>query len=226
MNKAKRNKADNLYLLLAGLFIAALVTCNLIANKFVTVDLGFKTFIISAGVLPYPVTFLITDILSEIYGRKKTNAVVYTGLVVSIFVLFILYLGSLFPAITQSPVSDEIYSTTFANSWRVIGASMLAYVFAQIIDVRVFHFWKKLTAGKMLWLRNNASTIFSQFLDTTLVVLVLFFDVKPKNELLSLIIDGWMFKALFALLDTPIFYLIVLGLRKYFGLKPNQEINS
>lgn len=152
--------------------------------------------------------------------------VVYTGLAVSIFVLFILYLGSLFPAIAESPVSDEIYATTFANSWRVLGASMLAYVFAQIIDVRVFHFWKKLTDGKMLWLRNNASTIFSQFIDTTLVVLVLFVGVTPENELLSLIIDGWMFKALFALLDTPIFYAMVLGLRKYFGLKPNQEIWS
>ena len=71
MNKEKRKQADRLYLLLAALFIAALVTCNLVANKFIAIDLGFKTFIISAGVLPYPITFLITDILSEIYGRKK-----------------------------------------------------------------------------------------------------------------------------------------------------------
>ena len=89
MNRQKKKHADALYLLLAGLFIAALVTCNLIANKFISVDLGFKTFIISAGVIPYPITFLITDILSEIYGRKKTSAVVYTGLAASVFVLFI-----------------------------------------------------------------------------------------------------------------------------------------
>ena len=90
MNKEKRKQADRLYLLLAALFIAALVTCNLIANKFISIDLGFKTFIISAGILPYPITFLITDILSEIYGRKKTNAVVLSGVAASLFVLLII----------------------------------------------------------------------------------------------------------------------------------------
>ncbi|MDA9938144.1 VUT family protein, partial [Salibacteraceae bacterium] len=103
MNKEKRKQADRLYLLLAALFIAALVTCNLVANKFIALDLGFKTFIISAGVLPYPITFLITDILSEIYGRKKTNAVVLSGLAASLFVLLIIYLGNSFDAIPDSP---------------------------------------------------------------------------------------------------------------------------
>ena len=93
-----------IYLFLASLFIAALVTCNIIANKFVTVDLGFKVFTISVGILPYPITFLITDILSEIYGRQKTNQVVYSGFAVSLFVLFMLWLGHSFDAIPESPV--------------------------------------------------------------------------------------------------------------------------
>lgn len=224
MNKSKRKQADKLYLFLAALFIAALVSCNLIANKFVTVDLGFASFIISAGVLPYPITFLITDILSEIYGRKKTNYVVFSGLGASLFVLLILYLGNIFPAITDSPVNDSTYSTVFGNSWRVIFASMTAYLFAQLIDVRIYHFWKNLTKGKFLWLRNNGSTIISQLVDTTLVVLVLFVGVKPQNELVELIIDGWMFKALMALFDTPIMYAAVFTIRKYFGLAANQEI--
>ncbi len=224
MNKSKRKQADQLYIFLAALFIAALVTCNLIANKFVTVDLGFKSFIISAGVLPYPITFLITDILSEIYGRKKTNWVVLSGLGASFFVLLILFLGNNFPAISDSPVSNSDYATVFANSWRVIFASMTAYLFAQLVDVRIYHFWKKLTKGKFLWIRNNGSTILSQFLDTTLVVLVLFFDVKSNNELINLIIDGWLFKALMALLDTPVLYLSVYTIRKYLGIKGYQEI--
>ena len=141
MNKEKRKQADRLYLLLAALFIAALVTCNLVANKFIAIDLGFKTFIISAGVLPYPITFLITDILSEIYGRKKTNAVVLSGLAASLFVLLIIYLGNSFDAIPDSPVNNEAYSTVFGNSWRVIFASMTAYLFAQLVDVRIYHFW-------------------------------------------------------------------------------------
>ena len=139
----KRQTAERLYYILGALFIAALITCNLIANKFISLDFGFKTFIISAGVLPYPVTFLITDVLSELYGQKRTTHVVLAGLAASIFVLFILWLGAQFPAIDGSPVNDEMFNTVFQNAWRVIAASMFAYLFAQLIDVRLFHFWKK-----------------------------------------------------------------------------------
>ena len=216
--------AIHLYLILTALFVAALVTCNLIANKFITIDLGFKEFVISAGVLPYPLTFLITDILSELYGRKKTNLVVLSGFVASILVLVILQLGKIFPAIGESPVSDGIYNQVFANSWRVISASMVAYIVAQLVDVRLFHFWKDLTAGKHLWLRNNASTILSQLLDTTLVVLVLFIGVLPINKLLGFIVDGWFFKVICALIDTPILYTVVFISRSVFNLQPHEEI--
>ena len=229
MTPNKRAKALQLYLLLAILFVTALVVCNLIANKFIPVSrtwLGFDTpFQISAGVLPYPVTFLITDILSEFYGRRKTNQVVGLGLIASIFVLGILWLGGQFPALDFSPVDDTTYNAMFGNSWRVIAASMVAYLVAQLVDVRLFHFWKNLTKGKFLWLRNNASTIVSQLVDTTLVVLVLFFGERTGGEMLALIISGWAFKALCAALDTPIVYLIVYGIRKYFGLKPGEELS-
>lgn len=223
--KTVKNRAFALYLLLGGLFITALITCNLIANKFVTVDLGFKTFVLSAGVLPYPITFLLTDILSEIYGRKRTNAVVIVGFAASLFVLFILFMGSLFPAIPDSPVNDQYYNTVFQNSWRVILASMVAYLTAQFIDIRLFHFWKRLTKGKQLWLRNNASTIVSQLVDTTLVVLVLFVGVLPAETMSSFIFDGWYFKVLVALTDTFFMYLLVWLIRKKFNLKPAEEID-
>lgn len=222
----RKKEADFLYLLLAGLFIGALVVCNLIANKFITIDLGFREFVISAGVLPYPITFLITDILSEIYGRKKTTRVVIVGFVVSLFVLGILLLGGMFNAIEGSPVSDELYDQTFNSAWRVVGASMLAYLFAQMVDVRIFHFWKRLTNGKHLWLRNNFSTIFSQWIDTTLVVVVLFIGIKPMCDIATLIIDGWLFKSICALVDTPIFYGVSWYLKKRFGLKENEEISD
>ena len=85
---------DQFYVILAGIFIASLVTCNLIANKFVTVDLGFKIFIVSAGILPYPLTFLVTDLISELYGQRKANLVVFAGFIASMFVLLFLWLGS------------------------------------------------------------------------------------------------------------------------------------
>ena len=209
----KNNFKDHFFLVLTGIFIASLVTCNLIANKFVTVDLGFKVFIVSAGILPYPLTFLVTDLISELYGQKKANLVVLSGFIASMFVLLFLWLGGQFNAIPDSLVSDEIYNSVFRNAWRIIAASMIAYLFAQFIDVRIFHFWKKLTNGKHLWLRNNASTFASQLFDTILVICILFVGVWNTEQIISAIIDGWLFKMLMALIDTPIIYGIIYLLR-------------
>ena len=200
---------DQLYIFLCAIFISSLVTCNLIANKFVTVDLGFKVFIVSAGILPYPLTFLVTDLISELYGQKKANVVVFSGFVASMFVLLFLWLGGQFNAIPDSIVNDGTYNKVFQNAWRIIAASMIAYLFAQFIDVRIFHFWKRLTNGKHLWLRNNGSTIASQLVDTTLVVMILFVGVWEPRNIISAIIDGWLFKMLMAAIDTPIIYGII-----------------
>ena len=203
------NFKEQFYVFLSAIFIASLVTCNLIANKFVTVDLGFKVFIVSAGILPYPLTFLVTDLISELYGQKKANLVVFSGFVASMFVLLFLWLGGQFNAIPSSIVNDDIYNSVFQNAWRIIAASMIAYLFAQFIDVRIFHFWKRLTNGKHLWLRNNGSTIASQLVDTTLVVMILFVGVWESDQIVSAIIDGWLFKMLMAAIDTPIIYGII-----------------
>lgn len=222
-------RVEYTYLILSGLFVAFLIVCNLIANKFVTVDLGFlgfsNPFILSAGVLPYPLTFLITDVLSEFYGKKRTNQVIITGFIASFFVLGVLFLGSLFNSIDGNPINDATYNMVFKNSWRVMGASMIAYLAAQFVDVKLFHFWKGLTNGKHLWLRNNGSTILSQFIDTVLVVSVLFIGVKSFDEIRSMVFDGWLFKAMIALIDTPIFYLLVFLGKRFFNLGPGEELD-
>ena len=102
-------------------------------------------------------------------------------------------------------------------------ASMAAYMMAQFTDVWMFHFWKNLTNGRHLWLRNNASTIVSQFVDTTLVVCVLFIGVWPTGQIASAIVDGWTFKMLCALIDTPLFYASSMLIRKRLGLSLGQE---
>ena len=213
MDLHNNNFKDQFYLILSGIFIASLITCNLIANKFVTVDLGFKVFVVSAGILPYPITFLVTDLISELYGQKKANLVVIAGFFASMVVLLFLWLGGQFNAIPDSIVTDEVYNSVFRNAWRIIAASMIAYLFAQVVDVRIFHFWKKLTNGKHLWLRNNASTVVSQLLDTILVICILFFGVWGTDQIFSAIIDGWTFKMLMALIDTPIIYGIIYLLK-------------
>jgi queuosine precursor transporter len=221
------------YLILAALFISALITCNLVANKFVVVDMGFKTFTLSAGVLAYPVTFLITDVLSEIFGKKRAQKVVWAGFAAAAFTLGILALGGYFNASGNSLVSDDIYYTVFKNSFRLIAASMVAYLAAQFIDVRVFHFWKRLTKGKYLWVRNNFSTMFSQLIDTILVVSVIFINIeggKPVSIIgwdayFLLIIDGWIFKVMCAAIDTPVFYGLAWWYKKKFNLSGTQEMD-
>lgn len=210
------DRSETAFLLLAGLFVAALVVCNLVANKFVALDLGFVEFeALSVGILPYPVTFLVTDILSEMYGRRRANSVVLVGFIASVFVLGVLLVGGALAAKTGVGVDDASYDAVFGKSWRVVGASMSAYLAAQFLDVRLFHFWKRVTGGRHLWLRNNASTIFSQLIDSTLVVTVLFYGELGAAKITDLVLDGWKFKLLCALADTPLIYLAVWGFGRW-----------
>ena len=207
------------FLVLASLFLSSLVVCNLIASKFLTVDLGFKVFTLSAGALPYPITFLCTDLMSEIYGKRRASMVVWSGFAGSLLVLLALWLGDQFQAIPDSKISDETYQLVFQNAPRVIAASMTAYLLAQLLDVRLFHYWKNLTKGKHLWLRNNGSTILSQLVDSVLVVLVLFTGVWGAEQMFEVILDLWLFKLLVALVDTPFAYLGV-GVWKRWTVRP------
>ena len=118
-----------------------------------------------------------------------TNRVVMSGFFASMMVLFFLWLGSQPSALASSPVSDETYNTVFRNAWRVMAASMIAYLSAQFLDVKLFHFWKNLTKGKHLWLRNNGSTLLSQLVDTTLVVSILFVGVWSTDQIFGAILD-------------------------------------
>tara|TARA_Y100001970_G_C14057020_1_gene762131 strand:+ start:287 stop:985 length:699 start_codon:yes stop_codon:yes gene_type:complete len=228
-SKSKKSELQ-LFIILASVFIASLVSCNLIFQKFFTIEIwlpfiGSYSFEQSVGLLPYPITFLVTDIISEIYGQKRANQVVLSGLIASIFMLTIVTLADLAQATTWSPVNNETFNQVFGLSAAAVFASMLAYLFAQFIDVRLFHFWKKLTNGKHLWLRNNASTVFSQFIDTFSVLFLLcYFGAIQWEMFWVLFINGFLFKVFFAAFDTPIFYICAYYLKRKFNLKINEEI--
>ncbi|MGJ8743748.1 queuosine precursor transporter [Polaribacter sp.] len=226
MTTKEKKLADNIYLILAALFIASLVASNLIFQKFFYWEpFGIYRFEVSVGILPYPITFLITDILSEIYGKKKANQVVIAGIFASFFSIIIVLISDFAPAIENSPINDKIFHQVFGLSPLAVFASMLAYLFAQFIDIRIFHFWKNLTNGKHLWLRNNFSTFASQFLDTFIVVFLLCsFHILPWTLFKGLLISGFLFKVIVALLDTPLLYLAVYLFRKRFNLKAGEEI--
>ena len=122
---------------------------------------------------------------------------------------------------------ENIFHIVFGLSGVAVFASMIAYLFAQFIDIRIFHFWKNLTKGKHLWLRNNASTIFSQFIDTFSVLFLLCtFDVIIWDKFSILLINGFLFKVFFAAVDTPFFYLSTWYLKKKFNLKENEDLST
>ena len=226
MTAQQNSQAQLIYLILAALFIASLVTSNLIFQKFFYWEpFNLYRFEISVGILPYPITFLITDILSEVYGKKKANQVVIAGIFASFFSMLIILIADYVPAINSSPIDNTTFSKVFGLSPLAVLASMLAYLFAQFIDIRIFHFWKHLTKGKHLWLRNNFSTFFSQFIDTfTVLFLLCSFKILPWNIFTGLLISGFLFKIIVAAFDTPILYLIVFLFRKKFNLKVGEEI--
>ncbi|MEC7262723.1 MAG: queuosine precursor transporter [Bacteroidota bacterium] len=233
MTQRDKRAAFTIYLYLGALFITSLVVSNLIFQKFfhwnpfgeVTV-FGAPLFELSVGILPYPVTFLITDLVSEIYGQRKANQVVTAGIFASFFSMGIILLANFSEAIPTSPVDDVTFSKVFGLSPLGVLASMLAYLAAQYIDIKIYHYWKKVTEGRMLWLRNNFSTFSSQFIDTlTVITLLCLFGVLPWDKFYGLLVSGVIFKIIIAVLDTPFLYFFVYLMRKRFNLKIGEEIS-
>ncbi len=226
-------RREGVFLVVAGLFLGTLAMLNILGiTRFIDLSftvpgLGWEVPMpLAVGVLPYPVTFLCTDLISEFYGLKRANFVVTVGLLLNVWVMFILWLGGALPGFSgEDPTGVFFQVQTLA--FGAVTASMLAYLAAQFVDVQLFHFWKKLTRGRHLWLRNNGSTLVSQLVDSVAVTLVTHFyaqalpiDVAEAlwPQLLTFIGASYMFKLVTALADTLPFYALVKYLGRYMRL--------
>ncbi len=262
-------RRERIFLVLAGLFLGSLTMLNILGiSRFIVLfsvnpiengwqwnwgQWGEYSFALAVGVLPYPVTFLCTDLISEFYGRRRANWVVMVGLMLNLWVVFILWLGGILPQVptmdpaTGLPALENLHVTEaglqdddgFAFyrirmlTFGAVVASMLAYLAAQLCDVYLYHFWKRITKGKWLWLRNNGSTMISQLVDTTAVILITHFyanalrlpttDRSLWTHLLIFIATGYVFKFLVALLDTIPLYIAVAWLKGYLQFDPISE---
>lgn len=240
-------RRETVFLILAGIFLGTLTMLNILGiTRFIKLfDTGLDVagvdviFAVAVGVLPYPITFLCTDFISELYGRKRASRVVWVGFLLNIWVVTILWVGGVLPGFEpttpegsialdeagRQPVFFEVRSLAFG----AVAASMIAYLIAQLVDVHVFHFWRRLTKGKHLWIRNNGSTLVSQLVDTTAVILITHFYARalPISEdnpiwpqLLVFILSGYVFKAVAAAVDTIPFYFGAYRLARYLRLPP------
>jgi len=239
-------RRERVYLVLAGLFLGSMTMLNILGtSRFV--DLSFEIagvqipMALAIGVLPYPVTFLCTDFISELYGQRRANFLVWVGLMLNAWVVAFLWLGGALPPVpaidvsTGLPPTDAYDFAFFRIRYLTMGAvvgSMIAYLAAQLCDVSLFHFWKRLTNGRHLWLRNNGSTLVSQFVDTFCVITITHFYAKgiPLDpnaaiwpQLWVFIASGYVFKLVIALSDTLPFYFGVHYLSRYLEIDPNAE---
>ena len=250
-----QRRREWVFLLLAGIFLGSLAMLNILGvSRFIDLSeyVGIQEesrlrFVVAVGVLPYPITFLCTDLFSELYGRKRANMLVWVGLILNVWILIVLWFGGWLDAPPTlmsdgtlplgidagDPVAPYDYSFYQIRklTFGATIASMIAYITAQFVDVHVFHYLKQKTRGKKLWLRNNLSTLTSQMIDSVAVILITHYyagalpipeGVDIWSTLLMFILSSYLFKFFFALLDTLPIYFLVKRLRKY--LQINDEL--
>lgn len=197
------------YLWLCGFFVAALITADLIGGKLFRVA-GHD---LSAGMLAFPLTFLLTDVINEFYGAAATRRVTYIGLCAAMFALGIIYVAGAAPTSQESPLSGEDFGRMFGWSMRLYVASLTAYLVGQLLDILVFAALRRWTKHRLLWLRATGSTLASQWVDTLVVNFGLWGGVKSTAFILTIARDSYVVKVLVALALTPLIYALhaVLG---------------
>ena len=206
------------YAILSCLFAGAVVAANLMGTKVIPFfTIGSYQMTGSVGIFLFPLSFLITDIVAEIYGPRATRALVTGTLMILVMVLGITALATVLPPADRFAGQNTEYVSVFRSSLRITFASIVAFTMSQYHDVWAFDFWKKRTKGRFLWLRNNASTIVSQLIDTVIFMLIAFWGVTERFTigyvLGSMVPAYYLLKVFAAFLDTPLVYLGVRLLR-------------
>jgi len=208
--KEVEGNEDRAFILLVSMFVGALVISSVLASKIITV-LGL---FVPAGVLAYCITFVVTDVVNEIWGKERANRVIFSGFITLLVTFLLIRLALAWDA---APFWREqrAFSTVLGSTSRIIIASFIAYLASQYHDVWAFHIWRKWTEERHLWLRNTASTVVSQFIDTLIFITIAFYGTMPVFPLIK---GQYCIKVLIAVLDTPFVYLVVILIRRGYSI--------
>lgn len=185
-----------------ALVSALVVMANIFANKIVQ----FGPFTVPAGVITFSMIFFVTDLISEKWGKKEAKTAVWAGFFSSLVLVISVYIVTHWQPAPYMVEFSEMFAKVLALTPRITIAGFIAYLVSQHHDIWAFHFWKKKTNGKHLWLRNNASTVVSQLIDSVIFIFIAFYGVFP---VLPLILGQWVVKIIIALIDTPFMYVAV-----------------
>lgn len=200
------DKTQTIQFVLLGLFVSILVASNAGGSKLIAIG----SLTASATVISYALSFLITDVVSEVYGAKVAGKFVWVGFIGAILsVLFFMIAVELPPAsfYTDQAAFEKVFGTTP----RILIGGFTSFLISQLLDVRIFHYFKRLTKGKYLWLRNNASTLISQFIDSCIFITIAFYGVA---DLIPLILGQYLLKVVIAICDTPLVYVMTGVVRR------------
>lgn len=206
-------------IIFSGVFGASIVFANIAAGVKLVYFLGF---IVPAGTIAYSVTFPITDIVDEIYGKKLAIYIVWAGLAAEIVSLTLIAMDYFLPPL--EPSHQELYTRVFTPQYRIVLASIIAYLVSQHHDVWAFWKWRELTRGRFLWIRNNASTMISQLIDSIIFTIIAFYGIISFTEIINMVLSLWLFKTIIAALDTPFVYIGVVFIEKYIT-KPSHKLS-
>lgn len=218
-NPRLRLRYEYLFAGLATTFATLVVLTNTAGVKLFTA-FGLT---LPVSILWYPLTFLVTDVVSEVFGPRRARFLVVVGFSMSVLLFGLSQIGIALPVSPHYPL-QEAYVGIFGPIWRLLFGSMAAYLLAQMIDVQLFHFFKRLTGGKHLWLRNNGSTMISQFVDSVTVNMIFLYKnpavfTGSFSDLVGIILAVYGVKVLIAALDTPVCYLGVWMAERFTGMQ-------
>ena len=221
------SRPQKLYVVCAAIFITALVIAEATASKFFTafalpipvtiLGLEFTEVIMTAGVIAFPITFIVTDLLNEYYGKAGIRFVTFVGMAMIVFEFALLQAAMAVPTAGISPVPAEAFDLVFGATGRIILGSLVAYLVGQLADITLFHWLRRLTQGRHLWLRATGSTFGSQFLDTAIVLTVAFAGQLALGEIVAITLFNYSYKLVIAVAITPLIYAAHWVIDRYLG---------
>jgi uncharacterized integral membrane protein (TIGR00697 family) len=212
------DKKLRLYTVLSSVFLSALILAEITGSKLIQIPVAADfAFTLTMGVVPFPVTFIVTDIINEYYGRRGIRFVTFVGMAMILFVLLILQIDMAIPAASFSPVQDDTFNTVFGASARIIVGSLTAYLIGQLIDIYVFHAIRRRTGSRLLWLRATGSTIVSQLIDSFVVLFIAFSGVLAAGQIIEVGFTNYIYKFLVAVGITPVLYVTHSLIDRYLG---------
>jgi len=212
------DKRIKLYTILSSVFLSALILAEITGGKLLQIRMSDSlAFTMTMGVIPFPVTFIVTDIINEYFGRRGIRFITFVGMSMVLFVLLLLQIDMAIPAAAISPVTDDAFNAVFGVSTRIIVGSLTAYLIGQLVDISVFHFVRKRTGGKLLWLRATGSTVVSQLIDSFVVLFIAFSGTLALGDIVAVGVTNYLYKFCIAVAITPLLYVVHSLVDRYLG---------